>query len=168
MSNDAPLADREILTWRLFGESTRALARTIADSGFRPDIVLAVARGGLTVAGALAYALAVKSCFAMNVEFYTGVEERLEIPVVLPPTLDLVDIRGLKVLVADDVADTGKTLELVRDVIVEHVAEARCAVLYQKSRSVIDAEYVWRHTDKWINFPWSSERPVVDTMTLDA
>src|SRR6202011_3551176 len=120
----------------------RPLAAQVAESGFRPDMVLAVARGGLTVAGALAYALAVKNCFAMNVEFYTGVEERLEVPVVLPPTLDLLDIRGLRVLVADDVADTGQTLELVRNVIAEHVAEARCAVLYQKSRSVIDAEYV--------------------------
>lgn len=168
MADAESLDDREILTWSLFGEATRELAQVIADSGFRPDVVLAVARGGLTVAGALAYALGVKNCFAMNVEFYTGVDERLEVPVVLPPTLDLVDIRGLRVLVADDVADTGKTLELVRDVISEHVAEARCAVLYRKSRSVIDAEYVWRRTDKWINFPWSSQRPVVDTMTLDA
>src|SRR3954465_7454016 len=162
------LSEREVLTWPLFGDATRSLAQEIADSGFQPDMVLAVARGGLTVAGALAYALAVKNCFAMNVEFYTGVEERLEVPVVLPPTLDLVDIRGLKVLVADDVADTGKTLELVRDVIAEHVAEARCAVLYQKPWSVIDADYVWRHTDRWINFPWSSDPPVVAALNRDA
>src|SRR3954451_12614591 len=108
---------REILSWDLFGQATRDLAQAIADDGFEPDIVLAVARGGLTVAGALAYALSVKNCFAMNVEFYTGVDERLDVPVMLPPTLDVVDIRGLNVLVADDVADTGKTLELVRDVI---------------------------------------------------
>src|SRR4051795_7797553 len=157
MTEAAPLEDREILTWPLFGESTRELAQTIADSRFRPDIVLAVARGGLTVAGALAYALAVKNCFAMNVEFYTGVDERLEMPVMLPPMLDLVDIRGLRVLVADDVADTGQTLALVRNVIAEHVSEARCAVLYQKPRSVIDAEYVWKMTDRWINFPWSTQ-----------
>jgi hypoxanthine phosphoribosyltransferase len=160
MSSAGPLEAREVLTWPLFGQATRELAQTVAGSGFRPDIVLAIARGGLTVAGALAYALDVKNCFAMNVEFYTGVDERLDVPVVLPPTLDLVDIHGLRVLVADDVADTGKTLELVRNVIAEHVAEARCAVLYQKSRSVIDAEYVWRRTDRWIDFPWSSERPV--------
>ncbi len=123
--------------------------------------MLAVARGGLTVAGALAYALGVKNCFAMNVEFYTGVDERLDMPVVLPPTLDLVDIKGLRVLVADDVADTGKTLELVRNVIAEHVTEARCAVLYQKSRSVIVPEYVWKRTDRWINFPWSTQPPVI-------
>jgi hypoxanthine phosphoribosyltransferase len=168
LADAPPDHDREILTWPLFGEATRELAQTIADDGFEPDIVLAVARGGLTVAGALAYALAVKNCFAMNVEFYTGVDERLDVPVMLPPTLDLLDIRGLQVLVADDVADTGKTLELVRGVIAEHVAEARCAVLYQKSRSVIDAEYVWRHTDRWINFPWSTQPPVTQPAVLDA
>ena len=168
MADEIDLGDREVLTWPLFGEATRDLAQAVADDGFEPDIVLAVARGGLTVAGALSYALAVKNCFAMNVEFYTGIDERLEVPVVLPPTLDLVDIQGLKVLVADDVADTGKTLELVRDVIDEHVAETRCAVLYQKPRTVIEADYVWRHTDRWINFPWSSEAPVVATEVLDA
>src|SRR5580704_9755247 len=120
--------EREILTWSRFGDATIELAEQIAASGYRPDIVLAVARGGLTVAGALAYALSVKNCFAMNVEFYTSVDERLDVPVVLPPMLDLVDIRGMRVLIADDVADTGKTLELVRKEISEHVAEARCAV----------------------------------------
>src|ERR1700690_3412308 len=102
------LTEREILTWERFGEATRELAQEIADSGFEPDIVLAIARGGLTVAGALAYALAVKNCFAMNVEFYTSVDERLDVPVVLPPMLDLLDIRGMRGLIADDVADTRK------------------------------------------------------------
>jgi len=110
----------------------------------------------------------VKNCFAMNVEFYTGVDTRLDVPVMLPPTLDLMDIRGSKVLVADDVADTGQTLALVRDVIAEHVSEARSVVLYQKSHSVIDADYVWKHTDRWINFPWSTLPPVTARGVLDA
>jgi hypoxanthine phosphoribosyltransferase len=152
--------EREILTWAGFGDATRVLAQQVADSGYRPDIVLSIARGGLTVGGALAYALGVKNCFTMNVEFYTGVDQRLDVPVMLPPTLDVLDIRGLHVLVADDVADTGKTLALVHDVIGEHVAAARCAVLYQKPHSVIDAEYVWRRTDRWIEFPWSGLPPV--------
>ena len=158
---EASLApEREILTWTDFGEAARELAHQVVGDGFRPDVVLAIARGGLTVAGALAYALSVKNCFAMNVEFYTGVDERIDVPVMLPPMLDLVDIAGLRVLVADDVADTGKTLELVHSVIAEHVSEARCAVLYQKPRSIIDCEYVYRRTDLWINFPWSSQPPV--------
>jgi uncharacterized protein len=158
---EASLApDRETMTWAEFGEASRGLAQHVADSGFRPDLVLAVARGGLTVAGALAYALSVKNCFTMNVEFYTGVDQRIEVPVMLPPMLDLVDIAGLKVLVADDVADTGMTLQLVHKVIDDQVGEARCAVLYQKPRSLIDCEYIYRRTDRWINFPWSTEAPV--------
>jgi hypoxanthine phosphoribosyltransferase len=159
---------REVLTWTGFGSATRELAQEVADSGFEPDIVLAIARGGLTVAGALAYALAVKNCFAMNVELYTGVDRRLDVPVVLPPMLDVLDLAGLNVLVADDVADTGKTLELVTSFIAEHVAEARSAVLYKKPWSVIEPEYVWCHTDRWINFPWSTEAPVVGGPNIDA
>ena len=120
---DADDAEREILTWERFGEATRDLARSVADAGFRADLVLSVARGGLTVGGALAYALSVKNCATINVEFYTGVDERLPVPVVLPPVLNPVDVTGLKVLVADDVADSGRTLELVRKVVDEHVAE---------------------------------------------
>src|SRR4029453_11086245 len=100
---------REVLTWQAFGDATRVLARQVADAGYEPDVVIAVARGGLTGGGALAYALGVKNCGAMNVEFYTGVDERLDVPVVLPPTLDLVDVAGLRVLVADDGGGTGHT-----------------------------------------------------------
>ena len=165
---DPDPSDREILTWDKFGVATRDLATEIARDGFCPDIVLAIARGGLTVAGALAYALSVKNCFAMNVEFYTSVDERLDLPVVLPPMLDLVEIEGMRVLIADDVADTGKTLELVRKEIAEHVAEARCAVLYMKPWSVITPEHVWAHTERWINFPWSCQDPVVSFANRDA
>ncbi len=155
-----PDSRREVLTWELFGTATRDLAAAIHADGFRPDVVVAIARGGLTVAGALAYALDVKNCGAMNVEFYQGVDERLDVPVVLPPLLDLVEVEGLDVLVADDVADTGHTLKLVREVLAQHVREARTAVLYRKPRSVVDPTYVWRETDLWINFPWSTLPPV--------
>ena len=152
-------SSHEVLTWTRFGVAINELAATITADGFRPDIVLAVARGGLPVAGALAYALDVKNCFTMNVEFYTGVDERLEMPVVLPPTLDKVDITGARVLVADDVADTGKTLELVQREVAEFVADARSAVLYLKPWSVVIPEYVWAETDRWIDFPWSTAPP---------
>ena len=51
----------------------------------------------------------------MNVEFYTGVDERLEMPMILPPVPDLVDFSETQVLIADDVADTGATLALVKE-----------------------------------------------------
>ena len=72
-----------------------------------------------------------------------------------------------KVLVADDVADSGKTLELVRGFIAGHVAEVRCAVVYEKPTSLVKCDYVWKQTERWINFPWSSLPPVLPGV-LDA
>lgn len=155
------MAEREELTWELFGSATRDLARTIADSGYEPDLILSIARGGLFVAGALGYALDVKNLHVMNVEYYTGVDQRLDLPVMLPPVPNAVDLTGAKVLVADDVADTGATLKLVRDFCADHVAEVRCAVIYEKPHSQVSCEYVWRRTGKWINFAWSTLPPVV-------
>jgi hypoxanthine phosphoribosyltransferase len=153
-------ADHEVLPWDLFGDASRALAQQIVDSGYRPTIVLGVARGGLLPAATIAYALDIKNLFAVNVEFYTGVDERLEFPVMLPPLLNVVDIAGATVLVADDVADTGATLRLVVDLCAEHVADVRCAVLYEKPRSTVKCRYVWRRTERWIDFPWSALPPV--------
>ena|SRR5215217_6811126 len=154
------MAEREELSWETFGLAGQELARQVADDGFKPDLILSIARGGLFVAGVLGYALDVKNLHVMNVEFYTGVDQRLELPVMLPPVPQAIDLAGATVLVADDVADTGATLKLVRDFCAEHVAEVRCAVIYEKPQSTVTCEYVWRRTDKWINFPWSSD-PVI-------
>ena len=152
--------EREVMTWDDLGPGALELAGYVDADGYRPDIVLSIARGGLLVAGAIAYALDVKNTFTMNVEFYTGIDERLELPMLLPPVPDLVDFQETRVLIADDVADTGATLALVKDFCEGKVAEVRCAVLYEKPRSTVRCEYVWRRTDRWITFPWSAEPPV--------
>src|SRR5215211_8080726 len=109
------MTEREVMSWADLGAGARSLAEAVADDGYHPDIVLAIARGGLLVAGALGYALGVKNTYTMNVEFYTGVDERLPSPMILPPVPELVDLVEAKLLIADDVADTGRTLALVRD-----------------------------------------------------
>ena len=129
--------EREILTYDLFGTATRELAQIIADSGFAPDIILSIARGGLGLGMGLGYALAVKNLSVVNVEFYTGIDERLEVPIMLPRTPAAIDMTGMKVLIADDVADTGRTLELVHEFCADHVAEARTVVIYEKPQSAV-------------------------------
>jgi hypoxanthine phosphoribosyltransferase len=155
------VTELETLSWADFGQACRELAQQVADDGYRPEIILSVARGGLLAAGALSYALGVKNVHVVNIEFYTGVDERLDMPVMLPPAPSTVDLSGATVLIVDDVADTGATLEVVRDFCADHVAEARCAVVYEKPHSTVRCEYVWRRTDRWIDFPWSSLPPVV-------
>ena len=149
------------MSWEIFGEASRELATSVAEGGYEPDIILAIARGGLLAAGALGYALAVKTVYTLNVAFYPGVDERLPVPMILPPVPDLVELRFARVLIVDDVADTGHTLKIVQDFFKGRVKEVRSAVLYEKSHSVVQCEYVWKHTDLWINFPWSDKDPVV-------
>jgi len=152
--------EREWMTWEDVGTATEQLAAQIESAQFLPDAVLALARGGLPAAGALAYALGVKNMATLNVEFYTGVDERLDEPLILPPVPDLTLLRMERLLVVDDVADTGRTLALARDFCAEHVGDVRTAVLYEKPQSVVRADFVWRRTDKWINFPWSTPAAV--------
>jgi uncharacterized protein len=154
------MEDRERMSWDDLGDGARALAEDVHEDGYLPDIVLSIARGGLLVGAALAYALDVKNTYTMNVEFYTGVDERLPLPMILPPVPELVDLGESRLLVADDVADTGATLALVQEFCAGKVAEVRSAVLYEKPHSTVRCDYVWRRTDRWIDFPWSVAPPV--------
>ena len=164
--------ERETMTWEMFGQATREIAEWVAED-FDPDMILSIARGGLLIGGALGYALGVKNTYTMNVEYYTGVDERLEVPRILPPAPDFVDLGDAKVLIADDVADTGHTLRSVEEFVFGKVGQVRTAVLYEKPRSLVKCDYVWRRTERWINFPWSDKPPVVrrserDGIVLDA
>ena len=136
------------------------LASDVLASGFRPDVVVAIARGGLLLAGAVAYALDVKSCGALNVEFYTGEDARLPEPVILAPMLDQDSLAGKRVLVVDDVSDSGRTLAMVVALLGRTDAEVRSVCLYSKPGTVLEPDFVWRSTDRWIDFPWSVHAPV--------
>jgi hypoxanthine phosphoribosyltransferase len=154
------MSEREYLSYAQFGDAVIDLAHMIKKSDFQPDIVLSIARGGFFLGAALGYALGVKNSFTMSVEFYTGVDQRLPMPVVLPPVPNKVDLNGATVLIADDVADSRETLRLVMDFWQGTVKEARSVVLYEKSRSVVKPDFSWRLTDKWIEFPWSTGMPI--------
>jgi hypoxanthine phosphoribosyltransferase len=96
------------LGWAAFGEMARDLADRIADR-FQPDVVLGIAKGGVFVGGALAVSL--------RAEFFpVRVEKRSRDRAAGAPDAraDLPDLRGKRVLVVDDVAASGKTLEKAR------------------------------------------------------
>ncbi|MBN9210551.1 MAG: phosphoribosyltransferase [Microbacterium sp. 71-36] len=152
--------ERERLTWDDFGDATRDISRAIVADGFHPEVVVAIARGGLLPGGAIAYGLGVKNCGALNVEFYTGIGTVLDAPEVLPPALDLSYLSGRRVLLVDDVADSGRTLDLAVKLLDRHGADARSAVIYTKPTTIIAPDYSWKDTSLWIDFPWSHQGSV--------
>jgi hypoxanthine phosphoribosyltransferase len=153
---------RETLTWDGFGEASREIARAVVADGFVPEVVVAIARGGLLPAGAIAYGLGVKNCGAINVEFYTGVGTVLDAPAVLPPELDMTYLDGRRVLLVDDVADSGRTLALAVTLLRDRGADVRSATIYTKPTTIIQPDYAFKDTDLWIDFPWSAQGSVIE------
>ena len=115
----------------------------------------------MPVAGGLTYALGVKLTDVINVEFYTDVAQTLPDPILLAPMMDTESIAGKRILIVDDVADSGRTLGLVVKLLRGFGADVRSAVLYAKSRTLVEPDFVWKRTDEWIVFPWSAEPPLV-------
>lgn len=148
-------AEREDLTWELFGNASRELSQQLVDSGWKPDLIVGVARGGLIPAGAVGYAVGIKAMGAINVEFYTDIGQTLPEPMILNPQLDTESLRGKRVLVVDDVADSGKTLDLVVNLLEETAEEVKSMVIYTKPTTIFEPDFSWKKTDLWINFAWS-------------
>ena len=154
--------ERETLTWQGFGDAARELSRTIVADGFMPDVVVAIARGGLLPAGAIAYGLGIKNCGAINVEFYTGIGTVLPDPELLPPEMDMAYLDGRRVLLVDDVADSGRTLDLAVRLLTDRGAIVRSVVIYTKPTTIIRPDWSWKDTDLWIDFPWSWQGSVIE------
>jgi purine phosphoribosyltransferase len=108
----------------------------------------------------MGYALGIKSLLVLNVEFYTGIGTTLLDPRLVDPVPDNHGMAGKEVLIVDDVADSGRTLEFVHGICRQYASRIRTAVLYEKPRTVLNCDYVWKKTDKWIVFPWSALPPV--------
>jgi hypoxanthine phosphoribosyltransferase len=152
-------SELEIFDYTEFGVGIRWLAQQLVDQQWIPDAILGVVRGGLFVAAGIAYALDIKDVRHVNVEYYTDVGTTLAAPIIIGEVPHLTDLARKRVLVADDVADSGATLHFVRGLLPAD-AEVRVAVLYGKPQSTYPPELARRSTDRWIRFPWIQVPPL--------
>jgi len=135
------------------------LADKIRRDGFNPDIIVGVSRGGWPPARIMSDLLDNQELANIRVEFYVDVAETRKEPVITQPLS--VSVEGKRVLVMDDVADTGMSLRLVRSHVEGRGArEIKTATIYYKPWSVIKPEYYERETRKWVIFPWERKETV--------
>lgn len=129
------------------------IADRIKGSSFRPDIIIGVSRGGWPPARILSDLLDNPNLANVRVEFYVGVAETKNQPVLTQPVS--VDVKDKKVLVVDEVADTGKSLELIKRHLLDKGAkDVKIATLYYKPWSIVMPDYYAAKTTSWIVFPW--------------
>jgi len=149
----------EIPSWNQIYELLLNLASTVRKSGFEPEIIVGVSRGGWPPARVMSDLLENPNVASVAAEFYVGVAETKGKPVITQPVS--VSVKGKRVLVMDDVADTGESLRLVRSYLEEHGAtEVKTATIYYKPWSVMIPDYYEKETRSWIIFPWEIKETV--------
>lgn len=149
----------EIPTWNEIYELLLTLADKIKQSGFEPDVIVGVSRGGWPPARILSDLLENPQLANVTAEFYVGVAETKSEPTISQPVS--ASVKGKKVLVVDDVADTGKSLRLVRSHLRDKGAtDVRIITIYYKPWSVLVPDYYQRQTNSWIVFPWERKESV--------
>lgn len=149
----------EVPTWnRIYGMLLN-LAEKIRKNGFKPDVIVGVSRGGWPPARVLSDLLDNPNLANVKAEFYLGVAETKGEPTLTQPVS--VAVAGKKVLIVDEVADTGKSLKLVKEhVIKEGAAEVKVATVYYKPWSIIMPDYYEKETSRWVVFPWEIKETV--------
>jgi len=149
----------EVPTWNQIYNILLSQAKKIRQSGFKPDIVIGITKGGWIPARVLSDLLEIPNLATVRVEFYLGVAEAKKEPVLTQGVS--VGVTGKKVLIVDDVADTGKSLKLAREHVLQQGAvEIRTATVYRKPWSVIKPDYSETETSLWVVFPWETKETI--------
>jgi len=139
-------------SWRQIYSMLLSQSHSIRGSGFCPDVIVGVSRGGWLPARVLSDLLENANLANAKAESYTGIATGGT------PSLTQsvsADVAGKRVLVVDEVADSGKSLRLVA----EHVSalgarEVKTATLFLKVGCPFKPDYFAAETDSWVVFPW--------------
>ena len=142
----------EVPSWDYIYELLIDLAGRLRESCFKPDVIVGISRGGWIPARILSDLLENPNIANIKVEFYLDVYKTVEGPVITQPVST--SIKNKKILVVDDVSDTGKTLKIVYEEMMKEAREVRVATLYYKPWSDYRPNFYVKVTDAWIIFPW--------------
>ncbi len=137
------------VSWEQFHRDARALAWRLADTnGF--EAIVAISRGGLVPAAIVARELGIRVVESISIASYHEETRQGDVRILKPVADQFGD--GAGVLVIDDLADTGKTLDVVRGLL----PRAHFATVYAKpiGRRLVDTFVTEVSQDTWIYFPW--------------
>jgi uncharacterized protein len=146
----------ELISFNEVLRLSRILAQKIKASGYIPDFIVAIGRGGYVPGRLVSDFLLFNDLTSMKIEHYARAadmreEARIKFPIP-------VDITGKKILVIDDLTDTGETLNLAVDYVLNlKPAAVRTAVLQHKTCSGFAPDFYAQKIFKWrwIIYPWA-------------
>jgi hypoxanthine phosphoribosyltransferase len=146
--------DYVVQNWQQVFDDTYFLYEKIRATGFQPDLIVGIARGGWIPARLIADFFHLKQTANMKVETYQMIGET-DVEAKITQTITE-NIEGKNVLIVDDVADSGATIQAVLDLLESKIPkEIKTAMLYYKPRSSIIPDYYIHETTAWVVFSWS-------------
>jgi len=132
------------------------LNQKIQATPFHPDVVVAIARGGLVAGRVLVDLLETPQLTTLQIEFYTGITQTKTAPNIKQKLTN--SVTNKKVLLVDDIADSGKTLKLAHTILQKQkAAQIQTATLYWKPQSNIKPDFTEKQTQNWVIFPWDTK-----------
>ena len=147
------------LGWDDVQRLSEVVSDKIIDDGFKPDIIVAVSRGGFDPARVMSDQLGVRMLASVQVAYYTGVNTTSETPEVVHPLN--ADVSGADVLVVDDVADSGESLLAVKEYVDSlNPRRIKIATLHYKPWSILEPDYYAEKAEKWIIYPWEPRETI--------
>jgi len=149
----------EVPTWNETYKMMLSQADKIRSSVFKPDVILGISRGGWIPARLHSDLLENPCLITARTECYLGAGKPKETPVLTQPLTMPID--GKRVLIVDDIADTGRSLKLVTEHAMKKGArEVKVATLYRKPWSFVKPDYCEKETELWVVFPWDLKETV--------
>jgi hypoxanthine phosphoribosyltransferase len=152
-------------TWDDIEISVLEVGKSILIDRFMPDVLVAIATGGLIPAKLLSDLLNINSIREVEAKFYRSVGVTDSKPVIKSAHLDGIENRN--VLIVDDVSDTGETLNAVVNLVSMFSPKVvKTSTLYVKPWARTIPDYYHRKVDGWIVFPWDKWAVVRENPSL--
>ena len=149
-----------VFSWQDVYNLTLRLSEKIVDSGFNPTVIVGIARGGWIPARILSDVLYANTMWNVRIEYYTDLGRKGREPKITQPLI--VPLAGQRVLVVDEVADTGESLRYaVEHVKKQQVSDVKSAVLHLKRSSSIIPDYYMQMVEAWTIYPWEHRESII-------
>jgi hypoxanthine phosphoribosyltransferase len=154
----------KLVTWKDVEQCALDIVHKIKEDDFEPDIIISIARSGLIPASLVSYALGNKELYViktdLSLEQKVGKDQEMRRKPKISQELSK-DIEGMKVLVVDEMAVSGSTLQLVSDYLeMKHPAEVRFSVMYKMPWAEFEPDYYGVEKEEWPIFPWKRLKEV--------
>lgn len=145
------------ITWSRVEDGVTTIFEKLG--GWKPDMIIAISRGGLIPAVMLSHILKVRDIHTLKIQSYTDTNDQFDIEM-LPPYLDFDLIFNKKLLIIDDIQDSGRTINWVKSYLSQFSRKEnhRYAVLVTKLEISEFGCYTAEHINSkdWVVFPWES------------